>query len=161
MSNLGHDVRYSLRMLRKSPGFTAVALITLALGIGGNTAIFSVVDRIVLQPLDYTNPDRIVRLQTSWASEPDAYISPAEYFGYRDQLDTFSAMGVYAFSSTSIAGDDRPERLRGGLLYGVAPLDAATFIAVPLILGAAAMLAAWMPTRRATRVDPTVVLRHE
>jgi putative ABC transport system permease protein len=113
---LNYDIRYALRTLRKSPGFAVVALVTLALGIGANTAIFSVVNGIVLQPLDYFDPDRIVRLQTSWAGEPDADISPAEYFDYRDQLKEFSALGVYAFSSTSITGDDQPERLRGAIV---------------------------------------------
>jgi putative ABC transport system permease protein len=116
MARLNHDIRYALRTLRKSPGFAAVALVTLALGIGANTAIFSVVNGVVLQPLDYFDPDRIVRLQTSWAGEPDADISPAEYFDYRDQLSEFSALGVYAFSSTSITGDDRPERLHGAIV---------------------------------------------
>ncbi|HEX2139627.1 MAG TPA: ABC transporter permease [Woeseiaceae bacterium] len=117
-----HNVRHALRMLRKSPGFTAVALVTLALGIGANTAIFSVVNGVVLQPLDYAQPERIVRLQTSWAGEPDAGISPAEYFDYRDELDVFSSLGVYAFSSPSITGGDRPERLRGAFVSsGVLP----------------------------------------
>jgi putative ABC transport system permease protein len=134
MTTLIREVRFALRMLRKSPVFTLVALVTLALGIGANTAIFSVVDGIVLQPLDYANPERIVRLQTSWASEPDADISPAEYFDYRDQLDVFAAIGVYAFSSPSITGDGEPERLRAafvssGMLpaLGVQPLFGRTF----------------------------------
>lgn len=130
------DVRHALRLLRKSPGFTTVALATLALGIGANTAIFSVVSGVVLQPLDYTEPERIVRVQTSWAGEPDAGISPAEYFDYRDGLTVFSAFGVYAFSSPAITGGDRPERLRGafvssGLLpaLGVQPLVGRVFTA--------------------------------
>jgi putative ABC transport system permease protein len=114
------EVRFALRMLRKSPGFTAVALVTLALGTGANTAIFSVVNGIVLQPLDYPQPERVVRLQTSWEGEPDAGISPAEYFDYRDELrdelDVFSAVGVYAYRSRAITEDDRPERLRSALV---------------------------------------------
>lgn len=117
-----HELRYALRMLRKSPAFAAVAMATLAVGIGANTAIFSVVDGTVLRPLDYAEPDRIVRVQTSWASEPRAGISPAEYFDYRDELDVFAAMGVYVFSSTSVTGGDRPERLRGAFVSsGVLP----------------------------------------
>lgn len=119
---MNEDVRYALRTLRKSPGFSVVALVTLALGIGANTAIFSVVDAVVLQPLGYVHPERVVRVQTSWVNEPDADISPAEYFDYRDELDVFSAMGVYAFASPSITGDDRPERLRGAFVSsGVLP----------------------------------------
>jgi putative ABC transport system permease protein len=107
-------------MLRKTPGFTVVALVTLALGIGANTAIFSVVNGVVLQPLDYSEPERVIRLQTSWAGEPKADISPAEYFDYRDELrdelGVFSAFGVYAYDSPAITDDDRPERLRGVLV---------------------------------------------
>jgi putative ABC transport system permease protein len=133
---MSEDVRYALRMLRNSPGFTAVALVTLALGIGANTAIFSVVNGVVLQPLDYAEPERIVRVQTSWEGEPDADISPAEYFDYRDELDVFSSFGVYAFSSPSITGGDRPERLRGAFVssgvlpaLGAKPLAGRTFTA--------------------------------
>lgn len=131
---MSKDVRYALRMLRKSPGFTVVALVTLALGIGANTAIFSVVNGVVLQPLDYADPERIVRVQTSWAGEPKAGISPAEYYDYRDQLEVFASLGVYAFSSPGITGGDRPERLRGafvssGLLsaLGAEPVLGRTF----------------------------------
>lgn len=113
---LPRNIGYALRMLRKSPGFTAVALITLSLGIGANTAIFSVVNGVVLQPLDYAEPERVVRVQTSWAGEPDAGISPAEYYDYRDQLEVFSSFGVYAFTSPGITGGDRPERLRGAFV---------------------------------------------
>ena len=116
MEELMREVRFALRMLRKTPGFTAVALVTLALGIGANTAIFSVVNGIVLQPLGYAEPERIVRLQTSWAGEPKASISPAEYFDYRDELDVFSSFGVYAYNSPAITDNDRPERLRGALV---------------------------------------------
>ena len=120
MAGVMREVRFALRMLRKSPGFTAVALVTLALGTGANTAIFSVVNGIVLQPLDYPKPERVVRLQTSWKGEPDAGISPAEYFDYRDELrdelDVFSAVGVYAYRSRAITEDDRPERLRSALV---------------------------------------------
>lgn len=126
---MSENVRYALRMLGKSPGFTAVALVTLALGIGANTAIFSVVDGVVLQPLDYPEPERVVRVQTSWVGEPEADISPAEYFDYRDELEVFSTMGVYAFSSPAITGGDRPERLRGAFVSsGVLPALGATAV---------------------------------
>lgn len=116
MAMLIRDIRYAIRLLGKSPGFAAVALVTLALGIGANTAIFSVVNGILLEPLDYLQPGRIVRLKTSWAGEPEAGISPAEYYDYRDELDVFSAFGVYAFSSPALTGGDRPERLRGAFV---------------------------------------------
>ncbi len=123
---LFREVRHALRTLRKSPGFSAVAVATLALGIGASTAIFSVFAGVLLQPLDYGDPERIVRLQTSWAGEPDAGISPAEYFDYRDGLDVFSSVGVYAYTSPSLTGGEAPERLRAafvssGLLPTLSP----------------------------------------
>ena len=136
MTTLLQDVRYAARLLGKSPGFTAVALVTLALGIGANAAIFSVVNGILLEPLDYLQPGRVVKLQTSWAGEPDAGISPAEYYDYRDEIDVFAALGVYAFSSPALTGGDRPERLRGAFVsagvfpaFGVPALHGRVFTA--------------------------------
>ena len=136
MTAFMHDFRYALRLLAKNPGFAVVAVLTLALGIGANAAIFSVVNGILLEPLGYAQPGRIMRLQTSWAGEPDADISPAEYYDYRDELEVFSDFGVYAFSAAALTGGDRPERLRGvyvssGVLpaLGVPPLHGRVFTA--------------------------------
>jgi putative ABC transport system permease protein len=130
MGSLGREIGFALRMLRKTPCFTAVALLTLALGLGANIAIFSVVNAVLLQPLDYRHSERVVRLQTSWTGEPRAGISPAEYFDYRDQLGVFATIGVYAYSSPSITGGDRPERLRGAFVSaGTLP----TLAAEPLL----------------------------
>lgn len=127
--NLTHDLRYAVRKLLKSPGFTAVALLTLALGIGANTAIYSVVDGVLLEPLPYPDADRVVCVWNEWEGSPRANISPAEYFDYRDRVEAFEAFGVYAASSFNMTGGDQPERVRGAFVsaglydaFGIEPL---------------------------------------
>src|SRR5271169_6005161 len=95
MTGLAQDVRYAVRQLRKSPGFTAVAVITLALGIGANTAIFSVINTVLLRPLPYKNAAALVKI---WGTNPkkgidvDA-ISPSDYEDLRGQSRAFEDLG--------------------------------------------------------------------
>ncbi|HUQ79837.1 MAG TPA: ABC transporter permease [Gemmatimonadaceae bacterium] len=114
--NTVKDVRYAVRALRRNPGFTSVAILTLALGIGANTALFSVVNGVLLRPLPYSESDRLVSIRNVWGENRDPLaarrsISPAEYFDYRDRLTAFEAFGVYALASVSLTGDGEPERL--------------------------------------------------
>src|SRR5438874_6405863 len=96
------DLRFGLRMLRKSPGFTIVAVITLALGIGATTAIFSVLDGVVLKPLSYPYPDQLVSVEVSpLALDPSLRgIAPEDYFIFRDQSRTFQEIGIYLETDT-------------------------------------------------------------
>jgi predicted permease len=106
------DVRYALRTLRKSPGFTVVAVLTLALGIGANAAIFSVVNAVILQPLDYPRPEQL-QLLTARAGhgEIGQSLSPAEYWELTEINQSFSVVGAFAIGEVNLAERDRPRRV--------------------------------------------------
>ena len=113
MSGLLQDLRYALRQLRKSPGFTAVAVITLALGIGANTAVFSVVDQVLLHPLPYPDSDRIVKVSQTFEGISTGDASPANYLDWVAQNQVFSQMAASRGWQGSLSAGDRPERIRG------------------------------------------------
>lgn len=116
MSGLIQDVRYALRQLRKSPGFTLVAVLTLALGIGANTAIFSVVEGVLLRPLPYRDSNQLARVwSTSHRSSKDASSYP-DFKDWADQSHSFLQMAAYRPQSFNLSGGDRPERIRGLLI---------------------------------------------
>ncbi len=106
------DLRFSLRMLRKSPGFIGVAIFTLALGIGATTAIFSVVDSLLLRPLPYPNSDRIVRIWNTFSPRglTELTASEPEFLGYR-QSHTLAHVAGFALGSTTLTGRGDPARL--------------------------------------------------
>jgi putative ABC transport system permease protein len=108
-----NDIRYALRMLAKNPGFTFVALLTLALGIGANTAIFSLVESILLRPLPYRQPEQLVRLVQSSPELglPVWGVSQAGFAAYRDQNRSFEALAIYTSGGTNLTGAGEPERL--------------------------------------------------
>ena len=109
------DVRYALRTLARRPGFTAVAAITLALGIGANTAIFSVVNGVLLRPFDYPEAERLVALRESNPSkQPDSQVSPANFLEWQRQNTVFSDLATYRTVSYNLTGDGNPERLLAG-----------------------------------------------
>jgi putative ABC transport system permease protein len=117
MATLGQDIRYGWRVLRKSPAFTAVAVLVLALGIGANTAIFSVVNAVLLQPLPFDQPDRLVKLfhvppQTSFPGIPLFPVSPANFLDWRAQQHSFEGMSAYGFGRYILTGTGHPEAIR-------------------------------------------------
>ena len=105
MHTLLQDLRYGLRVMGKSPGFTAVALIVLALGIGGNTAIFSIVNGVLLQPLPYPQADQLVFIRSAEPSRgiPPVVASYADYLDWKQEAHSFSNMGTYVSDSFNLS----------------------------------------------------------
>ena len=120
--DLRQDLRHAFRSLRRSPGFTLGAVVTLALGIGANAAIFSALDAVVLRPLPYQDPERLVGVWNDWTGTPRAAISPLEYFDYREQLRSFEHFGVSAGDAMTLTGAGEPVRIPLGVVsHGVLP----------------------------------------
>jgi len=128
MGTLGQDLRYGVRMLVKKPGFTLIAVITLGLGIGANTAIFSVVNAVLLNPLPYREPDRLMRF---WETNPlkhwtQATVAPANLLDWQQQSQSFTEIAAYigsdkkgpTLSGWELNAGDEPERVQGLLVTG-------------------------------------------
>jgi putative ABC transport system permease protein len=113
MTTFWQDMRYGLRILLKHPGFTAVAVITLALGIGANTAIFSVVYAVLLRPLPFLEPDRLVVLAEKSPSGNRMGPAYPNYVDWRERAQSFDSMSVYLNDSFNLTGVDKPVRLQG------------------------------------------------
>jgi predicted permease len=108
-----HDVRYAIRLLRRSPGFAATAILTLAVSIGANAAIWSAVKGILVAPLPYPDPDRLVRLFEEATTTPHFPFAPADFRDYRTELRTFDGIAAYGRSDLQLGDAQAPEQLRG------------------------------------------------
>ncbi|HEX8335283.1 MAG TPA: ABC transporter permease [Pyrinomonadaceae bacterium] len=114
MGTLWKDIQYAARVLWKSPGFTAVAVIAIALGVGANTAIFSVVNAVLLKPLGYKDPSQLVLIQHHYPKlDLRATVSAAGYAYYRDNVKSFSDVSAISGFSVNLTGEGEPERLAG------------------------------------------------
>jgi putative ABC transport system permease protein len=116
VETLLQDLRYGLRTMLRSPGFTVTAVLALALGIGANTAIFSVVNAVLLRPLPYDQPDRLMQVwhtppQKSFPGMPIFTVSPANFLDWRNQNHSFEGMAAYGFGRYTITGSGHPETL--------------------------------------------------
>src|SRR5215472_15590977 len=112
METLWQDLRYAIRVLLKNPVFTVVAVITLALGIGANTAIFSVVNSVLLRPLSYPDPEKLVSIFLSSDQFKTGGLGSADYFAIKDQNKSFDHFAVFSYSGDgfNLIGDREPER---------------------------------------------------
>src|SRR5579872_5152809 len=143
MGTLIEDVRYGFRMLRKNPGFTAIALLTLALGIGANTAVFSIVNGVLLNPLPFPDADKLVSLFESKPNFQEGSISYPNFLDWQRENHAFTAIAAYRPDSFSLTGAGQPEQVQGKMVsadffsvLGVNPLMGRTFTAQEDQLGA-------------------------
>jgi len=131
------DLRHSIRVLLNSPGFTTIAIAALALGIGANTAIFSVVNTVLLQPLPYAEPDRILRVERSFPNGTGSSSSIPKFMAWKKNNQVFDALAIYDFQGLglNLGAGDHPEQVQGihvsqdyFRVFGVAPELGRTFL---------------------------------
>ena len=144
IENFAQDVRFAARTLRKSPAFTAVAVLTLALGIGANTSIFSVVNALFLRPLAYPGQGRLVMVWETVNRDPKRIniVSAPNYLDWLGQADAFESMGIFEYRSFNISGQSDPEQVNGlrvsastFRVLGVSPFLGRTFLPEEDVLG--------------------------
>ena len=148
------DFRYGIRLLRRSPGFTTLAVLTIGLGIGANSAIFSVINGVVRKPLAYPGSDRLMFITSQFPTLNFSkfWISPPEYFDFREHTKAFEHVGAYNTGAMNLSEGDRPERVNAAFVtanmfdvLGVRPIRGSVFTAEQDRPGA----------------DPVVLLSHE
>ncbi|HKD92025.1 MAG TPA: ABC transporter permease [Terriglobales bacterium] len=134
METMLQDLRYAARTLRKSPGFTAIAVIALALGIGANTAMFSIVNGVLLRPVPYPEPDRVLKLSSSSAQFREESVSYPNFLDWQRRSRSFDEIAAYRNDTFNFTGHGEPERLRGYMVsstifgaLGVRPIIGRTF----------------------------------
>lgn len=110
----GQDIRYAVRSLLRAPVFTVITILTLALGIGANTAIFSIVNGVILRPLGYSKPEQLMYLTTRFPAFgfDQFWVSPPEYLEFRELNQSFSAVGAFTTGEVNLTAGDRPMRVR-------------------------------------------------
>src|SRR4029078_12070824 len=112
--NLRQDIRFAVRSLLRVPAFAAVTILTLALGIGANTAIFSIVNGVLLRPLGYPKPEQLMYLTTQFPAFgfDEFWVSPPEYFEFRELNKSFGSVGAFTTGEVNLTAGNRPLRAR-------------------------------------------------
>ena len=154
MGTLVTDIRYAVRFLVSKPGTALVAILTIAIGIGANTAIFSVVNGVLLRPLPFDEPDELVVVWqdlTRVDGPPTEWATPDNFFDWRDQNEVFDGMFALAGFSPTLSGGEEPERLRGARVSN----DAFSILGVEPILGRG-----FLPEDDTASSEPVVLLGH-
>src|SRR3954453_10836225 len=136
MDGLLRDVRHAGRNLLRTPGFALVTILTLALGIGANTAIFSVVNAVILRPLGYPQPDRLVYISSQFPKMgfDQFWVSPPEFLEFQERTHAFAVVGAFTSGQANLTAADGPRRVNSGQAsaslfkaLGVAPMYGRTF----------------------------------
>jgi predicted permease len=129
MRDLWQDLRYGLRVLLKNAGFTTIAVLTLALGIGANTALFSVVNGVLLNPLPFTNPEQLVAVYSSTGQFEEASVSYLNFLDWQKENHSFAYFGAFRSDDYNLTGMGEPERLHAHMIsaeffpaYGIKPI---------------------------------------
>ena len=151
MSNLLSDLKYGLRLLLSARRVTIVAILSLALGIGATTAIFTVVNAVLLRPLPFADPERLVAV---WETSPESdrrWVAPANFLDWRRDSRSFDELTAYDVYSVNLTGRDRPERLRAASVSG-------NFFKVLGVRAAAGRT--FSPAEDAPNAEPSVMLSH-
>src|SRR5215211_3745585 len=120
MDSLLHDIRYAIRMLARAPGFTIVAVVALALGIGANTAIFTVLNAVLIERLPFRDPARLVVLWEETARRPGRsnVVGPANYLRWRERATAFEEMSAFVDARQVLTGNGAPEEVTTQLALG-------------------------------------------
>lgn len=119
MGNLKRDLRFAFRMLRRNPGFAVTAALTLGIGIGATTAVFSVVNAVVIRPLPYEEPDRLALIWTNFGDDlPQNWVSGPEFVEMREFTTLFEDISVVVPTTVALTGSGEPEQIRAGAASG-------------------------------------------
>jgi putative ABC transport system permease protein len=168
MNNLWRDVRFGLRMLRKNPGFTFVAILTLAFGIGANTAIFSVVETVLLRALPFPRPTELVDISARITTYdiPFMAMSYPDYADLRSSASSFSALATYGQTWKEFSSDDKPQRIENiqvsedfFTVLGMRALHGRTLVASDTLPGSRAVLLGYSLWKERFGADPKVLGR--